>query len=127
MRRPKREGVDLILRTRFTVLGLVLVLLGLYALATITSLIRAYMAKPDAQNGGIVILSRFVHISYTAALGIAGAAGLLVLVGIFVISIGTRKPTDPQYRPPCDPSPSIDLDLSSMGPCKVLHGRGSKR
>jgi hypothetical protein len=93
MRRPKREGVDLILRTRFTVLGLVLVLLGFYALATITSLIRPYMAKPDAQNGGIVILSRFVHISYTAALGIAGAAGLLVLVGIFVIFIGTRKPT----------------------------------
>jgi hypothetical protein len=93
MRRPKREGVDLILRTRFTVLGLVLVLLGFYALATITSLIRAYIAKPDAQNGGIVILSRFVHISYTAALAIAGAAGLLVLVGIFVIFIGTRKPT----------------------------------
>jgi hypothetical protein len=93
MRRPKREGVDPILRTRFTVLGLVLVLLGVYALATITSLIRAYMAKPDAQNGGIVILSRFVHISYTAALGIAGAAGLLVLVGTFLIFIGTRKPT----------------------------------
>src|SRR6267143_2453264 len=93
MRRPKREGVDPILRTRFTVLGLVLVLLGVYALATITSLIRAYMAKPDAQNGGIVILSRFVYISYTAALGIAGAAGLLVLVGTFLILIGTRKPT----------------------------------
>jgi len=93
MKRPKREGVDLILRTRFTVLGLVLVLLGFYALVTIASLVRAYVAKPDAQNGGIVILSRFVHFSYTAALGIAGAAGLLILVGIFVIFIGTRKPT----------------------------------
>src|SRR5216683_1696201 len=93
MRRPKREGVDLILRTRFNVLGLVLVLLGFYALATIASLVRAYMAKPDAQNGGTVILSRFVHISYTATLGIAGAAGLLVIAGIFVIFIGTRKPT----------------------------------
>ena len=81
------------MRKSLTVLGLALVLLGFYALATITSLIRAYMAKPDAQNGGIVILSRFVHISYTAALGIAGAAGLLVLVGIFVIFVGTRKPT----------------------------------
>jgi len=82
-----------ILKKSFTVLGVVLVLLGFYALATITSLVRAYMAKPDAQNGGTVILSRFVHISYTAALGIAGAAGLLVLVGFFVIFIGTRKPT----------------------------------
>jgi hypothetical protein len=93
MRRPKREGVDLILRTRFNVLGLVLVLLGFYALATITSLVRAYMTKPDAQNGGIVILSRFVHISYTAALGIANSAGFLVPVGIFVIFVGTRRPT----------------------------------
>src|SRR5712664_3399384 len=48
MRRPKREGVDLILRTKFAVLGLVLVLLGFYELATITRLIRAYLAKPDA-------------------------------------------------------------------------------
>jgi hypothetical protein len=51
------------------------------------------MTKPNAQNGGIVILSRFVHISYTAALGIAGATGFLVLVGIFVLFVGTRKPT----------------------------------
>jgi hypothetical protein len=93
MRRPKREGVNLILRTRFTVLGLVLVLLGFYALATITSLVRAYMAKPDAQNGGIVILYWFGHINYSATLGIAGAAGFLVLVGIFVIFVGARKPT----------------------------------
>jgi len=99
MRRPKREGVDLILRTRFTVLGLVLVLLGFYALATIMSLVRAYMAKPDVQNGGIVILFRLVHISYIASLGIAGAAGFLVLVGIFVIFIGTRKPTPVSTAP----------------------------
>ena len=87
------------MRTRFTVLGLVLVLLEFYALAIITSLVRAYMAKPDVQNGGIVILSRFVHISYIASLGIAGAAGFLVLVGIFVIFIGTRK-TNPSINRP---------------------------
>ena len=89
----KEEESNPTLRKSFTIIGVVLVLLGLYALATITSLIRAYMVKPDAQNGGIVILSRFVHISYTAALGIAGAAGFLVLVGIFVIFVGTREPT----------------------------------
>ena len=82
-----------ILRKSFTVIGVVLVLLGFYGLATITSLVRAYMAKPDAQNGGIVIMSRFVHISYFAALGIAAAAVFLVLVGIFVIFVGNRKQT----------------------------------
>ena len=82
------------MRTRFTVLGLVLVLLGFYALVTITSLVRAYIAKPDAQNGGILILSRFVHISYATALGIAGAAGFLILVGIFIIFRRNSK-TDP--------------------------------
>ena len=81
------------MKKSFTVFGVVLVLSGFYALATITSLVRAYTAKPDAQNGGIVILSRFVHISYTAALSIASAAGLMILGGIFVIFIGTRKPT----------------------------------
>ncbi len=45
---------NLILKKSFTVVGVVLVLLGFYALATITSLVRAYMAKLDAQNGGIV-------------------------------------------------------------------------
>ena len=93
MEDQREEESNLILRKSFTVVGVVLVILGFYVLATITSLVRAYMAKPDAQNGGIVILSRFVHISYTAALGIAGAAGFLVLVGIFVIFVGTRKPT----------------------------------
>ena len=81
------------MRKSFTVLGVVLVLLGVYVLATITSLVGAYVAKPDAQNGGILILSRFVHISYTTSLGIAGAAGFLILVGIFIIFVGTRKPT----------------------------------
>ena len=80
------------MRKSFTIIGVGLVLFGFYVLATITSLVRAYMAKPNAQNGGIIILSRFVHISYTAALGIAGAAGFLVLVGIFVTFVGTRKP-----------------------------------
>ena len=89
-----QKDSNLILKKSLTVLGVVLVLLGFYALATITSLVRAYIAKPDAQNGGIVILSRFVHISYMTALGIAGAAVFLVLVGIFVTFIGTRK-TDP--------------------------------
>ena len=93
MEDQREEESNLTLRKSFTVVGVVLVILGFYALATITSLVRAYMAKPDAQNGGIVILSRFVHISYTMALGIAGAAGFLVLVGIFVIFVGTRKPT----------------------------------
>ena len=93
MEDQREKDSNLILKKSFTVVGVVLVLLGFYALATITSLVRAYMAKRDAQNGGIVILSRFVHISYTAALGIAGAAGFLVLVGIFVIFVGTRKPT----------------------------------
>ena len=93
MEDQREEESNLTLRKSFTVVGVVLVILGFYALATITSLVRAYMAKPDAQNEGIVILSRFVHISYTAALGIAGAAGFLVLVGIFVIFVGTRKPT----------------------------------
>ena len=93
MEDQREKDSNLILKKSFTVVGVALVLLGFYALATITSLVRAYMAKPDAQNGGIVILSRFVHISYTTALGIAGAAGLLVVVGIFVIFIGTRKPT----------------------------------
>jgi uncharacterized membrane protein len=89
----REKESNLIMRKTFTVLGVVLVLLGVYVLATITSLVRAYMAKPDPQNGGIVILSRFVHISYAAALGIAGTAGFLVLVGFFVIFVGTRKPT----------------------------------
>jgi hypothetical protein len=79
------------LRKSFTVTGIALVLLGFYGLATITSLVRAYMAKPDAQNGGIVIISRFVHISYLAALGIAAVAVFLVLVGILVIFVGNRK------------------------------------
>jgi hypothetical protein len=79
------------LRKSFTITGIVLVLLGFYGLATITSLVRAYMAKPDAQNGGIVIMSRFVHISYFAALGIAAGAIFLVLVGILVIFVGNRK------------------------------------
>jgi hypothetical protein len=35
------------------------------------------MPKPDEQNGGIVILSRFVRINYTAALIIAVVAGFL--------------------------------------------------
>jgi len=81
------------LRKSLSALGVALVLLGFYVLATITSLVRAYIAKPDAQNGGILILSRFVHISYTTALGIAGAAGFLILVGISIIFVGTRKPT----------------------------------
>jgi len=81
------------LRKSFTIIGTLLVFLGLYGLATIISLVRAYMSKPEAPNGGIVILSRFVHISYTAALGIAGAAGFLILVGIIVTFVGTRKPT----------------------------------
>ncbi len=81
------------MRKSLSALGVALVLLGFYVLATITSLVRAYIAKPDAQNGGILILSRFVHISYTTALGIAGAAGFLILVGIFIIFVGTRKPT----------------------------------
>ncbi len=93
MEDQREKELNLILRKSFTVLGAVLILLGFYVLATITSLVRAYMAKPDAQNGRIVILSRFVHISYTAALGIAGAAGFLLLVGIFVIFVGTRKPS----------------------------------
>jgi len=89
------------MRKSFTVLGVVLVLLGVYVLATITSLVRAYMAKSDAQHGGIVILSRFVHISHAAALGIAGTAGFLVLVGLFVIFVGTRKqiPVSTTLRP----------------------------
>jgi hypothetical protein len=81
------------LRKSFTITGVVLVLFGLYVLATITSLVRAYMAKPDAQNGGIVILSRFVHISYTVALSIAVMAGFLVVTGILVMFVGNRKPT----------------------------------
>ncbi len=93
MEDQREKESNLILKKSFTVFGVMLVLSGFYALATITSLVRAYMAKPDAQNGGIVILSRFVHISYTAALGIASAAGLMILGGIFVIFIGTRKPT----------------------------------
>jgi len=69
----REEEPNPTLRKSFTIIGVGLVLFGFYVLATITSLVRAYMAKPNAQNGGIVILSRFVHISYTAALGIAGA------------------------------------------------------
>ncbi|TMH97029.1 hypothetical protein E6H37_00980 [Candidatus Bathyarchaeota archaeon] len=60
MEDQREEESNLILRKSFTVVGVVLVILGFYVLATITSLVRAYMAKPDAQNGGIVILSRFV-------------------------------------------------------------------
>ena len=75
MEDQREKEPNLTLRKSFTITGVVLVLLGFYVLATITSLVRAYVAKPDPQNGGIVILSRFVHISYTAALGIAGAAG----------------------------------------------------
>jgi len=89
----REKESNLTLRKSFTITGVVLVLLGFYVLATITSLVRAYMAKPDAQNGGTVILSRFVHISYTASIGIAGATGFLVLVGIFVLFVGTRKQT----------------------------------
>jgi RNase P/RNase MRP subunit POP5 len=81
------------LRKSFTITGVVLVLFGLYVLATITSLVQAYMAKPDAQNGGIVILSRFVRISYIAALIIAAVAGFLVLARILVMFLGNRKPT----------------------------------
>ena len=116
MEDQREKESNLILRKSLTVLGLALVLLGFYALATITSLIRAYMAKPDAQNGGIVILSRFVHISYTAALGIAGAAGLLVLVGIFVIFIGTRKPTPVSTT--LRPWPFLQLTSIACGPLK---------
>jgi hypothetical protein len=87
------------MRKGFTIIGVVLVLLGLYGLATITSLIRAYMSKPDATNGGIVILSRFVHISYSVALSIAGAAVALVLLGIIVTFVGTRKPTSVSTTP----------------------------
>lgn len=74
-------------------IGAVIILLGFYVLATITSLVRAYVARPDASNGGIVILSRFVHISYAASLGITAIAIFLVLVGILIIYIGTRRPT----------------------------------
>jgi hypothetical protein len=81
------------LRKSFTIIGFVLVVLGLYGVATITNLVRAYISKPDAPNGGIVILSRFVHISYTVALGITGVAIFIVLVGIIVMIVGTRKPT----------------------------------
>jgi flagellar biosynthesis protein FlhB len=81
------------LRKSFTVIGFVLVVLGLYGVATITNLVRAYISKPDTPNGGILILSRFVHISYTAVLGIAGVAIFIVLVGIIVMFVGTRKPT----------------------------------
>ena len=81
------------MRKSLTIIGVVLVLLGFYVLATITSLVRAYMFKPEAQNGGIVILSRFVHISYFTAVSIAGAAVFLVLVGVIVTFVGTRKPT----------------------------------
>ncbi len=93
MEDQREKESNLTLRKSFTITGVVLVLLGFYVLATITSLVRAYMAKPDAQNGGTVILSRFVHISYTASIGIAGATGFLVLVRTFVIFVETRKPT----------------------------------
>ena len=93
MEDPREKQSNLILRKSFTIIGIVLVLLGLYGLATIISLVQAYMSKPDAPNGGIVILSRFVHISYFTALTIAGAAVFLVLVGIIVTFVGTRKPT----------------------------------
>jgi hypothetical protein len=73
----KRKESHLIFRKSFTIPGVVLVLFGLYVLATITSLVQAYMPKPDEQNGGIVILSRFVRINYTAALIIAVVAGFL--------------------------------------------------
>ena len=93
MEDQREKESNLTLRKSFTIIGVVLVLLGFYVLATITSWVRAYMAKPDAQNGGMVILSRFVHISYTASIGIVGATGFLVLVGIFILFVGTRKPT----------------------------------
>ncbi|HEX9239597.1 MAG TPA: hypothetical protein VF910_02955 [Candidatus Bathyarchaeia archaeon] len=93
MEDQREKESNLTLRKSFTIIGVLLVLLGFYVLATITSLVRAYIAKPDAQNGGIVILSRFVHISYTASIGIVGATGFLVLVGIFILFVGTRKPT----------------------------------
>ena len=57
MEDQREEESNLTLRKNFTITGVVLVLLGFYVFATITSLVRAYMAKPDAQNGGIVILS----------------------------------------------------------------------
>ena len=93
MEDPTQKPSNLILRKRFTIIGVILVLLGFYVLATITSLVRAYMAKPDAPNGGIVILSRFVHISYAAALGVTVVAVFLILAGIFATFVGTRKPT----------------------------------
>ena len=93
MEDQREKESNLILKKSFTVFGVVLVLSGGLCTRNNHELSPSLHGQTRRTERGIVILSRFVHISYTAALGIAGAAGLLVLVGIFVIFAGTRKPT----------------------------------
>ena len=71
------------------VLGLVVILVGLFIASMMVSLVRAYTAKPDAPNGGISIMSYFVHVTYAEV--VAGlVVGVLVLFGGIALAVLTR-------------------------------------
>jgi len=83
------------LRRAYLAIGLVLVMVGLAGLGTLGRLVQAYMAKPDAPNGGIVLMSQFIHISYTGALAGFSAALVALIVGILLGIFGSRKRRQP--------------------------------
>jgi hypothetical protein len=84
-----------LLRRAYFAIGLVLVMVGLAGLGTLGRLVQAYMAKPDARNGGIVLMSQFIHISYAGALVGFSAALVALIVGILLGIFGSRKPRQP--------------------------------
>jgi hypothetical protein len=80
--------------------GIILLLVSLYVSVTFMNLVRAYMAKPNAQHGGIQFGSTFVQISSPLA-DVVLAVGLIGVIFGMVAVWHSRTPriTMPMKQP----------------------------